>query len=180
MDFKAWLMKGIEIVKLNRPAMDEVASDEQSFWPAVLFFAIGGLASGLGSSLGNVVLLPVLIVAGPVTQVAGSFISIFLLFIIAKLFGGTGTYRAYFSALGVGSIISWTQVVPVLGHIISLWNIPVAVVVTERVHNVSTGKAVAIVLIPIIIAFIVLFTIAAFVGMAAFMGMMNMPGMKPF
>jgi len=63
---------------------------------------------------------------------------------------------------------------------VALWNIPVSVIVTERIHNISTGKAIAVVLIPMVF-FITLALIAlVMVGMAAFMGMMNMGQMPDF
>jgi len=180
MDFKEYLKKGIDIVKLNKDAASEVASQEDAFGMAILFFAIGGLAAGLGSVMTKLGFGFFTIILFPVFHVIGSFIWTGILFLLAKLFGGTGTYRAHYSALGIGSLAGWAQIVPVLGGIVALWNIPVSVIVTERIHNISTGKAVAVVLIPMVF-FITLALIAlVMVGMAAFMGMMNMGQMPDF
>lgn len=177
MDLKGYFLKGVELVKLNRDAAEEVARDPDSFGPAVLFFAIGGLAGGIGHSIGSMGLGSFMLVIGPIASVIGSFVWVGILYVIARIFGGRGTYMGYYSALGIGSLPHWAQVVPFLGWIAALWSIPVAVIVTERVHGLSTGKAIAVLLIPAVIAFLLALAAIAFVGMAAFMGMMHMDKM---
>ena len=177
MDFGKYLQKGIELVKLNRAVADEVAADDNAFGPAVLFFAIGGLAGGLGATLISGGAGIAAIVLLPLFHVIGSFISVGILYIIARLLGGTGTYRSYYCALGIGSIPAWAQVVPVLGGIVSLWSIPVAVIVTERVHKMSTGRAIMVILIPVVIALIIALAVIALVGIAAFTGLTHNSGL---
>jgi hypothetical protein len=177
MDFKGYFAQGIRLVKLDKDAAAEVAADPESFGPAVLFIAIGGLAGGIGHTVGSMGIGSFMLIVGPIAHVIASFISVGILYLVAKIFGGTGTYRGYYSALGIGSLPHWAQVVPVLGWIAALWYIPVMVIVTERVHNLSTGKAIAVVLIPFIITFLLVLIAIAFVGMAAFMGMMHMDQM---
>lgn len=180
MTFKEYFSKGIEIVKLNKDAASDVAAQEDAFGMAILFVAIGGVAAGLGSVMTKLGFGFFMIIIYPVMCVLGSFIATWILFLLAKLFGGTGTYRAHYSALGIGSLPFWALVVPVLGGIVALWNIPVSVIVTERIHNISNGKAIAVVLIPLVL-FIILALIAVVVaGMAAFMGLMNMNQMPDF
>lgn len=174
MDFKGYLGKGWEIVKLNRDAAGDVAGDENSFGPAVLFFAIGGLAGGLG---GAAISGGLTIIMAPIFAVAWSFVSVGILYGLARLFGGTGGFRGYYSAMGIGSLPQWAGFIPLIGHIVALWYIPVAVIVTERVHGISQGKAIAVVLLPLIILFVVVAVLIAFIGMAAFVGMMQSGGM---
>ncbi len=167
MDFKGYIMKGIEIVKLNKDVAEEVSKDENAFAPAMAFIAIGGLASGIGAILrGGSVML---IVGAPILAVLFSFVGVGILYLLARLFGGTGDYKGYYTALGIGDLPAWAGIIPFLGAFVALWSIPVAVIVTERVHKISTGKAVAVVLIPVALA--VLLGLAAFAGMMAFIGM---------
>lgn len=177
MDLKEYFKKGVRLIKLDKGAAEEVAGDENSFGPALLFFAVGGLAGGIGHSLGTMGIGSFMLFVGPLASVIGSFIWVGILHLIARLLGGSGTYRGYYSALGIGSLPHWAQVVPVLGWIAALWSIPVAVIVTERVHNFSTGKAVAVLLIPAVIGMLLALVAIAFVGMTAFMAMMHMDKM---
>lgn len=178
MDFKGYFMKGVELAKLNRDAASEVAADEGAFGTAVLFFAIGGLAAGLAGSAVSMGAGAALIIVGPIMHVIGSFISVGILYLIAKILGGTGDYKGYYSALGIGSIPQWAQVIPFVGWLVSLWSIPVSVIVTERVHNLSFGKAVAVVVIPfLLVAFLAVLAIA-FIGTAAILGIVGAMGMQ--
>ncbi|MBI5190852.1 MAG: YIP1 family protein [Nitrospirae bacterium] len=178
MDFKGYFMKGVELVKLNRDAASEVAADEGAFGMAVVFFAIGGLAAGLAGTAVSMGAGVALIIFGPIMQVIGSFISVGILYLIAKMLGGTGGFKGYYSALGIGSIPQWAQFVPFVGWLVSLWSLPVSVIVTERVHNLSFGKAVAVVVIPfLIVAFLFVLAIA-FVGTAAILGVVGAMGAR--
>jgi len=172
MDFKAYVMKGVELVKLNRDMAEEVSRDENAFTPAVLFFAIGGLAGGIGAifsgGAGSLILIM------PIVAVAASFIGVGILYLLARLFGGAGDFKGYYSALGIGYLTAWAGVIPFLGAVLSLWGIPVAVIITERVHRISMGKAVAVVLIPVAVVFLV-----AMLAFAGFMAFLTMAGKTP-
>src|SRR5512135_3541511 len=173
MTFKGYLSQGIELVKLNRDTAEAVANDQGAFGWAVLFFAIGGLAGGLGGALTSMGVGSIMILAGPVMHVIGSFISTAILFVLARMMGGKGSFTGYYSALGIGSMPAWAQIVPVLGWLVSLWTIPVAVVVTERVHGISTGKAVFVVLLPIILVTLFFIAAIAILGTAAFLSLIH-------
>jgi len=168
MDLKAYVMKGIELVKLNGEMAETVAADEEAFVPAVIFYAVGGLAAGIGAAFTGSFSM---IIYGPIAGVVFSFIGVGILYLIAKLFGGTGDFVSYYRALGVGSLPQWAGIIPVLGGIVGLWTLPVAVIVTERVHKLPRGKAIAVVLIPV--AVLLVLGIIAFVAGMAFMGMMG-------
>ena len=141
MGFKDYFSRGIELVKLNRDAADAVASDEGAFGWAVLFFAIGGFAGGLGGSLTSMGFGFFMVLVGPVLHVIGSFVWVGILYVLARMFGGSGDFKGYYGALGIGSLPAWAQVVPFIGWLVSLWTIPVAIVITERVHKLSTARA---------------------------------------
>ena len=72
------------------------------------------------------------------------------------------------------SMPAWAQVVPFVGWLVSLWTLPVAVIVTERVHGLSTGRAVFVVLLPVIVITLLFIAAIAFLGTAAFLSLMHM------
>src|SRR5512143_3761261 len=118
MGFKDYLSRCIELVKLNRDAAEEVAGDEGAFGWAVLFFAIGGLAGGLGGSMASMGFGFVMVAVGPVLHVLGSFVWVGILYLLARMMGGRGSYTGYYSALGIGSMPAWAQLVPFLGWLV--------------------------------------------------------------
>jgi hypothetical protein len=177
MDFRTAFNRGVELVKLNRDAAEAVASDESSFTWAMLFYAIGGFAAAISYTALSFGLGGIMLIFSPIAHVLISFVYAAVLHIIARLFGGTGTYKGYYSALGIGSIPGWAQVIPLIGTLAAFWSIPVAVIVTERVHKLSFGKAVAVVVIPISILFILVLLAVAVLGYAVFMGIINTSNM---
>jgi hypothetical protein len=177
MTFKDYFSQGIRLVKLERDAAEAVASDDGAFGWAVLFFAIGGLLGGLGGSLTSMGFGFFMVLAGPVLHVLGSFVWVGILYLFARMFGGTGDFKGYYSALGIGSLPAWAQVVPFIGWIVSFWTIPVAVIVTERVHKLSTARALFVVLMPIVLATLFVLASIAIVGTAAFLSLMHMSHM---
>lgn len=170
MSFADYFMKGVELIKLNSQTAADVSKDEQAFGMAILFIILGGVASAIGS------FNPLGIVIFPIGSLIGYFVWVGILHILAKIFGGAGSYMELFRPLGIASIISWITVIPLLGPMIAtlagLWMIVVEVVVIRTVHQLSTGKAVAVVLIPVVIMIIIGVVIAALiVAMFASMGL---------
>jgi len=138
---------------LDRDAASEVATMPEAIGPAVLTFAIAGLAGGLattvttgGAGFISIVLFPILMVV-VYAIIAG------ILHFIAGLFGGKATYGEYYRALGAGAVVLWLMVIPFVGQIASFWYLVVSVAVTERVQGISMGRAVATVLIPYLLVF---------------------------
>ena len=94
----------------------------------------------------------------------GSFIGIGIIHLLAKLFGGQATFKELYNCLTISSVLRWLMVVPIvsiiLGPIIGVWNIVISVIVVRKVHQLTTGKAIAVVLIPIVIIIILVVLIA--------------------
>jgi hypothetical protein len=87
----------------------------------------------------------------------GFFIGVGILFLFAKLFGGTGTFlqQAYAFALfsvPIQGISAIAGLVPVLGGLVSfalgIYSIFLAVFAISASHRLTTGRAVAVVLLP--------------------------------
>ncbi|MBN2422858.1 YIP1 family protein [Candidatus Woesearchaeota archaeon] len=158
MNFGDSFKKGIEIIKLNRKVISEISKNKDAMLMAVLFYAISGIAASLTAG-------PVAWIGGAVGAVIGSFIGIGILHIIAKIFGGKAGFSGFYKPMGIGSLLSW---VPFLGPVLSLWNIVVSVVILEEVHKLSRGKAILVVLIPVIIvtiiALVLMITAVAFLA----------------
>ena len=80
-----------------------------------------------------------------------------------------------FRPLSFASLINWIAVVPVIGPIVSmiaaLWLLVVNVVTIRDVHKLSTGKAVMVVLIPIIIMLVLMFTLGIAILSLLFTGL---------
>lgn len=143
MELKYYFKQGMGLMKLNSDIAEEISQDMNAFGPAVLFFAIGGLAASSAMFIrGGIISIIVGAIIGPVFSVVSSFIGVGILYLLVKLFGGKGGFKGYYKALGIGSLPIWAGIIPhIIGYYISFYSIPIAVVVTNRVHNLSRAKA---------------------------------------
>jgi len=202
--FFGFFGKGIKMAMLNGDAAEEVAGDPKAFLPAlviyllpsvlvgVLLFLLLNVFAGAATSSSEMQNLPPqmamvlpflqkislgLLIFPALIALVGSLIWVGVLYIFAKIFKGEGSFLDYYQTIGVGSLISWGGIIPYIGILFSLWMIPVLVVVTSRVHNISTGRSVAVVLIPIVLMFVVVLALLSSVFMAMMGGMGQMQGM---
>lgn len=108
----------------------------------------------LGSTLGSIILVPIFF-----------FIGTGILYLIAKAFGGTGTFLAQcytFLLIGVplGIVSDLISLIPILGLLVAfalgIYGIVLQVFAVMAVHRLSGGKATGVVLIPVGLAFLLL------------------------
>jgi hypothetical protein len=162
-DLAGSLRKAIDIVKLNGPVAAEVARDEQSFGPGLIFVAAAGLAGAIGGLRhggGG-------LISGPIAAIIGYFIGVGILHFVATVFfGGKGEYLALFRAESHAAILGWAGIIPFIGWLVGLWHLPVTVVILENVYGMTREKAVLTVVV--IVGFFVLLGVVMAMFFAAF------------
>ena len=93
------------------------------------------------------------------------FVGVAILFVIAKIFGGTGTFLAQSYAMAlfyvpIQGVIAILGLVPFLGglaaFVLGIYEIILAVFAIAASQRLSTGRSVAVVLLPAVIVFLVL------------------------
>ncbi|MDH3308765.1 MAG: YIP1 family protein [Acidimicrobiia bacterium] len=159
MDFAAIWSRVLRAVKLEPELYREVADDDaatgQAFVVAIGAALIGGFGtmlissdSGVGGWLGGA------IIGAPIGLVIFSAIALGL----GKLFSGQGSFNQLLRGLGFAVAPNALGIIPILGGIVGgIWMIACAVVGVREIHKISTGAAVAVVLIPVAIVFAALF-----------------------
>lgn len=145
---------------------------------------ISGLLGVLGSLVGlgargggeaivgffaSLILTPILAVV--VLFIAAGIIHLLVMLIVRPM--GTGfetTFRAIAYA-NVTALVSW---IPILGALVgTLWYVVLSVLGVRESHATSTGKAVAIVLIPAAVVLLILLVLAAVIGAVIFGALSN-------
>ena len=125
---------------------------------AVVGMAIAGVAAGILGALvalasGDVGAAIVSIIGGPIFAVIGLFIMSGILFIVAKVLGGTGDFvvQTYLVSI-IYAPINIVRGIPFVGSVVgglaSLYALYPLTFALQSVHKVPTGKAVLIWLIP--------------------------------
>jgi len=180
MNFNDSVKQAIDIVKLKGKVIEKVSKDKNATLIGILIIAIGGILSGIGSTLygaSNLEILTVILTLMfiPIYTILIYFIIVGIMHILARLFGGKAKYIEYFRAESHTAILSWLgilAIIPLLGGIInlfiSIWGVVVSVVVLENVHKLTRGKAIIVVLIPVIVLILLLV-----IGSAAYFGAVN-------
>jgi hypothetical protein len=164
MDFARYFQKAVQILQLDPKAIEDVAADEDALLPALLFFAVAGLANGAGQFSFRGMIF------GPVVATLLSFVVVGLLNVLSRLFGGDAEFLELYRPLGVAAPIFWVQAVPLLGPFLVclalVYFAVVSVVVVERTAEIPRGKSVAIVAL---LAGISLFLVLVFLAMVGSM-----------
>jgi hypothetical protein len=120
-----------------------------------------GVLGGLGgASLASIIMVPV-----------GFLVGTGILYLIAKLLGGTGEFGryAYLNASFTAPLTilsSLLSVIPVLGCLslfISIYQLVLTYYSTKVEHNLTSGKALVVVLLPLIVVLLLVFCFIIFV-----------------
>jgi len=179
-NFSNSIKQAIDIVKLKGKVIEKVSKDNNATLIGILIIAIAGILGGLGSTLygtPDLAISTIILTSlfAPVFTVLIYFILVGIMHTLARLFGGKAKYIEYFRAESHAAILSWLGVlalIPLLGGIInlfiSIWGFIVSVVVLENVHKLTRGKAIIVVLIPIIVMILLLV-----IGSATYFGAVN-------
>ncbi len=158
--------------------------DEQqsaASWPNIwvglaVYAVIRGIVSAISTAInptvriGNTVVSAGSPVSNFITGVIGAFIGFFvaagILYLLAKMFSGTGTFMTYAFLLSLiwvplGSIGAVLGLIPFAGGLIALaigiFEIYLAILATASAHRLPMDRATWVVLIPVIVAVILAF-----------------------
>lgn len=172
MSFTDAVKQGFELVKLNRPVYREVAQNPGVFTPALFITALAGLADWLSPPFHAIGFL-----FFPIREVIALFVVVAVIHFTVILLGGRGDYMALLRVMGVGWIIRWLLVVPVLGSLVGLiWWVVMTVVAVEELFAFDRMKAIVTVVVPFA-AFMLLFFVFSIlfgIAMLGFMGFSSM------
>ena len=146
---KAVVLQGIEVAKLNRAVIRDLAGDRNAFGPAILIVVIGGFLSALGHMrAAGFILYPVL-------SLVMFFLNVAVLHAMAaSVFKGNGRFNQLVQVLGAAYVLTWVALLPFLGAILallaSLWLLVIDVITVEEVYGLDRMKALVSVVIPIL------------------------------
>ena len=109
MDLGNYLQKGLQVLQLDVKTIRDVSQDENALLPALLFFALAGLANGAGQFDFRVMIF------GPILATLLSFVLVGLLSVLSRLFGSSASFLELYRPLGLAAPLHWVQAVPIIG-----------------------------------------------------------------
>ena len=162
MDIGGYLQRGIQILQLDEHAVREAEKDEDALLPAMGFFAIAGLASGVAQFSFRGMLI------GAVLATILSVVLVGILHVLSRLFGASSSFLELYRPLGLSAPIHWVQVVPVLGPFLgflaAVYSLVVAAKVLESAAGLPRTKAVIVVALLFGISLFLCLIFLAYVG----------------
>ena len=162
MDFGNYLQKGMQILQLDVKTIRDASKDEEALLPALLFFAVAGLANGAGQFSFRVMIV------GPILATLLSFVIVGLLSVLSRLFGSTATFLELYRPLGLAAPMQWVQAVPFIGPFLGFFALiylaVVAALTVETTGGISRAKAAAVVALLVGISLFLFLVFFAMVG----------------
>jgi hypothetical protein len=113
-----------------------------------------GVTSAFLSLIGNIILTPIGLAIG---LFIGAGIYHLLVLLLAK--PSNAGFEATFRVVAYASVIQLVSWIPIVGIVAGLYGIVLSVFGIREVHNTTTGRAVAVVLIPIAVVFLLVLLI---------------------
>ncbi|MCD6137722.1 MAG: hypothetical protein J7J91_03920 [Deltaproteobacteria bacterium] len=148
-----YVRKAVEVVKLNRAVMAEVAADMN-----VIRFGLAVTAIG-----GAVAVLPYTNIRGIIVAAVYSIAALFLfagfVHVMAGYSGGKQEFMGFVRVIALSGIIDWVAVVPVIGLFATTWSVVIAVVAARQIYDLRRGRAAFVV----ILATLVMWAITAMI-----------------
>ena len=143
MDFGNYLQQSIQILQLDSDAIQDVSKDEDALLPALIFFAVSGVAIGASRYSFETLIF------GPILATLLSFVFVGLLNILSRLFGGSASFLNLYRPLGLAAPVQWVQAVPIIGPFLGFFALVYLAVIAgltlECVGGLSRARAAAVI-----------------------------------
>lgn len=156
----------VAAVTLKPEVYREVGADQSATGQAALVVVGAALISGLGTifigdfGIGGWIV-------GAIFAIIVFAIWVGILWLIAKLFDGQADYMSLFRGLGFAYAPVSLGIIPILGGFVGgIWALVAAIVGVREIEGFTTGKAAAVVLIPVAVLFVLGLLVAAVAGFA--------------
>jgi hypothetical protein len=167
-NFQAIWQRIQRAVKLEPGVYAEIGGDGAATGQAIAVVGVASLISGL-SALFTSARFSFLgwIIGAALAATVGLAIGAGILWLVSRLFGATGSFESLFRSLGFAAAPSALGIIPFLGGLVGgIWSLILAIRAVKETQSVSDGAAIAIVLIPAAIVFVIGLVVALIAGLA--------------
>ena len=130
-----YFRKAVEVIKLDRLAMAEVATDSKAIRFGLAVTAIGGALAVFPHS--NFTGLAV----AALYSMAALFLFAGFVHLIAGYSKGKEQYMGFVRIMALSGIIDWAVVIPLAGLFATIWSLVIAVSATRQLYHQGAGKA---------------------------------------
>ncbi len=192
-DFGGAFKQFVEILKLNKKAIESVAGNAKGGAAAVVFLVAGAIAAPLGSLIFgykfmNVVYRPeiVHVLIQAVLAAAMAVAVIFVTTIVAnKLFKGKGSFADYFRVMGLAYGLNVLvlagyavpSLAPLIGLVVGVWGLVITFYALQLIFKLDNTNVILTIIVTIV-AMVVLSGIVASLGYGAAYSSVDLSGLS--
>lgn len=163
MDSSVITERATRALKGDATVFSELGADESHMGTAAAVVALIGFVGGLLNAIFNDTTG---IIGGAIGGIVGAFIAwaigTGIFYGLAKMFGGEGDFQGLMRGNAYAAIPGALGSIPIIGFIISLWGVYLFILNVRENMALTTGKAAAVVLIPVAIVVLLVFLLAVF------------------
>jgi hypothetical protein len=153
------------VLKMEAGVFQEIGGDPAATAQAVIVVVTAALIAGLGALIGSNFSLGAWILSS-IYSVVGLAIGTGIIYLVSRMFKAQGDYISLFRSLGFAYAPQALGIIPIIGFVGVIWSIILAIRAVKETQNVPNGTAVAVVLIPVAILFVIGLILVLAVGMA--------------
>lgn len=172
MDLQAIWQRVQRAVKREEGVYAEIGADSAATVQAIVVVGIASLISGLSAIFTSARFSFFgWIIGAALAATVGLAVGAGILWLVSRLFGASGSFESLFRSLGFAAAPSALGIIPFIGGLVGgIWSLILAIRAVKETQSVSDGAAVAIVLIPAAVVFVIGLVVALIAGLA-FLGM---------
>lgn len=165
--FEAIAARLPRVLKLEGPVHGEIASDSNATIQAIVITAVAALVASLTGEGGFVTRIIGAVILAPI----GLFIWTGIAFLLGKMFGGQADYISLVRPMGYAAAPYALGIVPVIGQLVgAVYSAVIQVKLHQEVNKLSQGSAIAVVVIPLAVLFVIGFVLTL-LGLALLAGL---------
>lgn len=182
LDFGGAFKQFLEILKLNKKAIESVAGNAKGGAAALIFLVAGAIAAPLGSLIFGYKILNVVywpdIVAVLIQAVFAAVMAVAVIFVTTvvanKLFKGKGSFADYFRVMGLAYGLNVVillgyavpSLAPLLGLVASIWGLVIMFYALQIIFKLDNTNVILTIIVTIV-AMVVLSAVVASLGYGA-------------
>jgi len=155
MSYQDILRDTLTALQFDADGINQIMSNSDSVTYGIITTILAGVASGIGS------LSIISVFLSPIGFLLGAAINAGILHLLAKLFGGEGSFRDFFAVVSNAQLLLWLTIVPLIGPFLiaplaSLYLIAFTIFAIKTVYSLSVVKSILVFIIPLIIVGVIM------------------------
>jgi hypothetical protein len=161
------IRRAVDVLRFQRAAIDEVATDRNAVLPAAAIVALAGVAAANGAGL----FLPAYVGMAALYVVASVVLAGIIHLGATQVLGARADFLSFYAAFAQTYLLLWLVGIPLVERFMTwglwAWQVAAAVYIAERVYRLARVRAAGVVLVPLAVLLLVVGLLSGFFALFA-------------